>query len=59
MGSGDTHYAHTLATPALRNAIVAKLARDNGLIDNIEAFVRGEPISDFCLCGSGLELRCS
>ena len=31
MEAGDTHYTNTLGTPALRQAIVTKLARDNGL----------------------------
>lgn len=39
MESGDTHYTHTLGTPALRKAIVAKLARDNGLEYSIEEVV--------------------
>lgn len=31
MEAGDTHYTSTFGTPALLNAIVDKLARDNGL----------------------------
>lgn len=31
MEAGDTHYTSTFGTPALLNAIVEKLARDNGL----------------------------
>ena len=39
MESGDTHYTNTLGSPALRNAIVAKLARDNGLAYSLEEVV--------------------
>lgn len=41
MDSGDTHYTHTLGTSALRNAIVAKLARDNGLAYSLDEVVAG------------------
>jgi aspartate aminotransferase len=41
METGDTHYTNTLGTPALREAIVTKLARDNGLEYTIEEVVAG------------------
>ena len=41
MEAGDTHYTNTLGTPALRQAIVTKLARDNGLEYSIEEVVAG------------------
>ncbi|WP_454691633.1 pyridoxal phosphate-dependent aminotransferase [Achromobacter aloeverae] len=39
--SGDTHYTATAGTPALRKAIVTKLARDNGLAYRPEEVVAG------------------
>ena len=41
METGDTHYTNTLGTPALRKAIVTKLARDNGLEYSIDEVVAG------------------
>lgn len=41
MASGDTHYTSTLGTPALREAIVTKLLRDNGLKYTVEEVVAG------------------
>jgi aspartate aminotransferase len=41
METGDTHYTSTLGTPALRRAIVTKLARDNGLQYTIDEVVAG------------------
>lgn len=41
METGDTHYTHTLGTPALRQAIVTKLARDNGLEYGLDEVVAG------------------
>ncbi|WP_339467085.1 aminotransferase class I/II-fold pyridoxal phosphate-dependent enzyme [Pseudomonas capeferrum] len=47
METGDTHYTNTLGTPALRKAIVTKLARDNGIeycIDEVVAGTGGKQI---------------
>ncbi|MCO1623726.1 pyridoxal phosphate-dependent aminotransferase [Pseudomonas putida] len=41
MTSGDTHYTSTLGTPALREAIVTKLSRDNGLNYSVDEVVAG------------------
>lgn len=41
MEAGDTHYTSTLGTPALRQAIVTKLARDNDLQYAIDEVVAG------------------
>ncbi|WP_060517167.1 MULTISPECIES: pyridoxal phosphate-dependent aminotransferase [Pseudomonas] len=41
MASGDTHYTSTLGTPALREAIVTKLSRDNGLDYSVDEVVAG------------------
>lgn len=41
MASGDTHYTSTLGTPALREAIVTKLSRDNGLNYSVDEVVAG------------------
>lgn len=41
METGDTHYTSTLGTPALRSAIVTKLARDNGLQYTLDEVVAG------------------
>lgn len=41
MASGDTHYTSTLGTPALREAIVNKLSRDNGLKYTLDEVVAG------------------
>lgn len=47
MANGDTHYTSTLGTPALRQAIVTKLSRDNGLdyaLDEVVAGTGGKQI---------------
>ncbi|WP_028694773.1 pyridoxal phosphate-dependent aminotransferase [Pseudomonas cremoricolorata] len=41
MADGETHYTSTLGTPALRDAIVSKLWRDNGLEFTVDEVVAG------------------